>query len=123
MTSEELNARLREIEDESERYGYEAFGGKAIPYIGWYWRDVNFDHDGKYPFGILPIMDGLDANDTPRVGFMENNKWDYEYVYAAAEQWAEIKRLLTEVAQRPCRETLAAADAAIQALLPQREAA
>ncbi len=119
MTSAELNEKLASISDEDEKYGYEAFGGKAIPYIGWYWRSVDFDAVDGYLFGILPVVDGLDSNDVPRVGFMENNKWDYDHVRATEAQWSEIKRLLIAVAKNPCRETLSAADYAIQALLTE----
>lgn len=120
MNSAELNEELRKIVDEPELYGYEAFGGKAVPYIGWYWRDVDFDSPGPYAFGVLPVYEGtLDDNDKPRAGFMENNKWGYEYVTATPEQWAHIKELLVAVVNNPGRDTLAAADAAIQALLPQ----
>lgn len=40
--------------------------GKRIPYIGWFWRLVDFDRR------IVPIGDCGEF-----VGFMENNKWDY----------------------------------------------
>lgn len=40
---------------------------KRIPYIGWFWRRVNFFDR------IITIGEGEDGF----VGFMENNKWDY----------------------------------------------
>lgn len=39
---------------------------KRIPYLGWYWRHVNFAE--------LKITIGMGGG---LVGFMENNKWDY----------------------------------------------
>ena len=39
---------------------------KRIPYMGWYWRGVDFNN--------LNITIGTDGS---FVGFMENNKWDY----------------------------------------------
>jgi len=40
---------------------------KRVPYIGWYWRDVDFV-TGEY----IPIGDCGEF-----IGFMENNKWGY----------------------------------------------
>ena len=114
-TSEYLNEKLADISD-SEEYGFEAFGGKTIPYIGWHWRRVDFDRTDGYEFGILPITTGFDANDSPKIGFMGNNKWGYGYVKANAEQWAKIKDLLIEVVENPCKATLEKANIAIQAL-------
>jgi len=111
-----LNKKLAEISDNTEKYGFEAFGGKTIPYIGWHWRNIDFDKEDGYAFGILPILTGFDANDSLKVGFMENNKWGYEYIYANAEQWAEIKQLLIEVAENPCKETLEKLNISIQSL-------
>jgi len=39
---------------------------KRLPYIGWYWRSVDFA--GR----SIPVGDCGDF-----IGFMENNKWDY----------------------------------------------
>lgn len=119
MNSEELNRRISEICDESEIYGFQAFGGKTIPYIGWYWRTVDFDRTDGYAFGVMPPHAGSafeSACTEPHVGFMENNKWDYDYVHANAEQWAEIKRLLIAAVTEPSVATLKAANDAIQAL-------
>jgi hypothetical protein len=41
--------------------------GKRIPYIGWYWRHIQFSQRD------VPI-----GNCGDFVGFMANNKWDYE---------------------------------------------
>ena len=116
-TSETLNQRLAYISDEPKKFGYESFGEKAIPYIGWAWRNVDFDRTDGYEFGVLPVTKGFDSNNKTRVGFMENNKWDYSYVIADKAKWAEIKKLLVVVADNPCRETLKAVDCVIQGLL------
>lgn len=41
--------------------------GKHIPYIGWFWRDVDFSDLSRIPIGNCGSF----------VGFMKNNKWDY----------------------------------------------
>lgn len=116
-TSEQLNKRLAEIADEPEKYGFEAFGGKAIPYIGWYWRTVNFDKVDGYYFGVLPIYKSdWEENNKKQIGFMENNKWDYDEIHANADQWKKIKKLLVAVANKPCEQTLSNVYVAIQAL-------
>jgi hypothetical protein len=50
-------------DDEVDPHGH----GKRVPYIGWYWRNVDFA-TGKY----IPIGDCGEF-----IGFMENNKWGY----------------------------------------------
>jgi len=107
FTSADLNDRLRDIVDKSETYQFEAFGDKAVAYLGWYWRDVDLERDGGYSFGITP---------NGNIGFMENNKWDYNRVHATAEQWDNIRRLIVAVAGNPCRQTLKALNAEIQSL-------
>ena len=120
VTSEMLNEKIREICDDGTLYN--AFGDKSIPYIGWFWRDVDFDSH-TYEFGILPVIrTGFDRNDKVRVGFMESNKWGYEYVDCPADTWAEIKMLLEAAVTNPCRETLKAVDDKIQSLLGEKDA-
>lgn len=116
MDSTELNEKLSEISDESGKYGFECFGGKALPYIGWFWRTVNFDATDGYYFGLCPNPKG-----TMNVGFMENNKWDYSYVYANADEWKKIKDALRVVAENPNSETLKTANDLIQALKDKKK--
>jgi hypothetical protein len=104
MDSKELNERIEKICDDDNLY--KAFGGKAIPYVGWFWRDVNFDTEDCL-FGVLP--DG-------KLGFMENNKWNYDYHYCEPEDWQEIRRLLEIAVAAPSRESLKAVDDKIQSL-------
>lgn len=86
VDSAELNRALSEI---AGRDDLEVRHGKAIPYIGWYWRCVDFDQ---------PISFG-DCGDF--VGFMENNKWDYPEFTLTPEQDAEVKAMLRDLAAEP----------------------
>ena len=114
MKSEEINKIIHSWD--SKDMPYEAFGGKAIPYIGWFWRTVNFDSEAYY-FGVLPEYKGLDRNDKVRLGFMENNKWDYDYCFCPSIDWHEIKQLIEEAVKNPTHDTLKAVDDKIQSLL------
>ncbi len=89
-TSKELNKKIAEICD-----NWDIGHGKCIPYVGWYWREVNFD-DKNYVFGIIP---------GEFVGFMENNKWDCDYRDTTPEEWEEIKDALCDAVDTPCKET------------------
>lgn len=116
MDSEEMNRRIYKLDGKGD-LPYEAFGGKAIPYIGWFWRNVNFDRvdqHSRYGFGVIPTGD--DGNDRPLIGFMQNNKWDYDYVWANQEQWDEIKRLIVVALTTMAQEDFKHVDETIQAL-------
>lgn len=112
MTSDELNQELSSIEVDKEGL-FCAFGGKVLPYIGWYWRKVNFDQL-TYRFGVIPP--GADENTVPIVGFMEADKWDYPLIETTPQQWQEIKRLVISVVDNPSHDTLSALNDAIQRL-------
>lgn len=45
--------------------------GKAIPYLGWFWRGIDFKGP-PIPIGEARLKEGA-----PFVGFMANNKWGY----------------------------------------------
>ena len=109
-TSEELNNKLSDISDEPAKYNFEAFGGKSIPYIGWYWRTVDFDRTDGYWFGEM-FKDGVRF-----VGFMTNNKWGYHEFKISSEKWNIIKDLCVAVADNPCRKTLSELNNEIQSL-------
>ena len=113
MNSDELNKRIRELESLYPVLPFEAFGGKAIPHIGWYWRTVNFDRDDTPLFGVIPP--GAESP-RPLVGFMENNKWDYPVIVPSEEEWANIKALLIKAVSSLQPDDLEAANNAIQAL-------
>jgi hypothetical protein len=134
MTSKELNEKIYAICDAKD-LPYEAFGGKAIPYIGWFWRNVDFDKDYCL-FGMIPgrecpnnhdcdrCMEDCDGPETlnkPVVGFMENNKWDYNYIRCDGADWITIKELLVKAVRRPSYENFKAVNEKIQGLLKQEE--
>jgi hypothetical protein len=122
MKSEEINQIIASW-DGKDNLPYESFGGKAIPYIGWFWRDVDFDSNHCW-LGILPIcQDVLDPNDKRRAGFMQNNKWGYEEYIVEGEIWKEIKRLIEIAVQNPTKENLEAVDNFIQETLPKEKEA
>jgi len=80
VTSDELNAAILEAEKNRE---------KGIPYMGFFWRDVDFDAD-HYDFGVCKRGSWKRDNEL-YVAFMENNKWGYPTVTARGLQWAAIK--------------------------------
>ena len=90
MKSNLLNQKIREICDEEE---FEIKGGKCIPYLGWFWRDVDFDAD----YCVIGIIPGEFK------GFMENNKWGYEEFYLEGKEWNELKKLLEIAVKNPSR--------------------
>ena len=117
MNSDELNRRIKAYDGVGD-IPYDAFGGKPVPYIGWCWREVNFDRDypsGGYPFGVIPA--GVEDSDVSLVGFMVRDKWGYDYVWANEAQWTEIKRLLIAAVEAPTPEKFERANVAIQALV------
>jgi len=119
MNSIELNAKIRDLDNQDPPI-FDAFGGsgKPIPYIGWYWRDVDFDSDGCW-FGIIPV--GADGNSKPLVGFMESNKWGYREIRVRGETWANIRALAEAAAENPTVETLTALNDAVQALAEEEQ--
>lgn len=121
MNSDELNQAIAELDDKDD-LPYEAFGGKPIPYIGWFWRSVDFDREDGYTLGILPEHQGVlpsDSNDQHRVGFMENNKWSYDYVHIDAEAWTKLKSLIVAAIEEQTKENFQAVDEAMQSHLPE----
>ena len=80
--SVDLNEFLREVCDNVIDYPH-AFGGKSVPYIGWFWRYVNFQE--PFMLGVIPtdsphnvITDLIvKRNKKPVAGFLQANKWDY----------------------------------------------
>jgi len=81
--------------------------GKRLPYIGWYWRSVDFA--GKR----ISVGDCGEF-----IGFMENNKWDYPERLLTAEEADHVIGLLWRAREESGRggllsETLAARDAVL----------
>lgn len=101
MTSAELNAAIAAICDDTEHYEPIKGGlydtGKVIPYIGWYWRDVDFDA----PYVVLGDCGFF-------IGFMENNKWGYPQCALDGEHSALIRDRLIALVQAPTQAGLQA---------------
>ncbi len=95
-TSEELNNKIREICNDGN-YDFSMENGKAIPYIGWWWRDFNFD---RYPYslGFIP--------DHEYVGFMVRNKWGYPSISLTNEQSVELRYMLENTVDNPNEDAL-----------------
>lgn len=112
MTSNELNDAIATA-DLTQPPVYECWPerGSPIPYMGWYWRDVDFNRfvTQGYSFGV---------SDDGHVGFMQNNKWDYSYVRATAEQCQEIHNALVKAVTTQTAEDFEAANNLIQAIKP-----
>jgi hypothetical protein len=106
MTSDELNDQILDLCD-NEALAPEALAGsgKAISYIGWFWRTVDFD--SEWTLGILPEGASLiEGRYTRKAGFMENNKWDYEEFAPTPEERAAIRAALEEAAVRRNKSAL-----------------
>jgi len=115
-SSDELNKRISDLD--SGKTGYEAFGGKPIPYIGWLWRYVDFDDD-SCALGVIPA--GADGNDANLVGFMENNKWGYPYICVKGDDWRELVELIEKVVDDPSVENLSAVNDRMQSFASDRQ--
>lgn len=113
-----LNAAISEVCDDTS-VGFEAYGGKTIPYIGWYWRTVDFDADG-YSFGVMP--DRTWDSVAHARGFMESNKWGYPSTRKTTpEEWKVIKDALRKATASRDPEDFAFANLLIQSV-PVKEA-
>lgn len=62
--------------------------GKALPYIGWYWRPVYWFGG---PYGITVA----DCGDF--IGHCENNKWGYDQRYLTDDERVELVRLMWDL--------------------------
>jgi len=98
-------------------------GDKIIPYIGWFWRTVNFDKDHCW-LGVLPILDEdgtpCGPHDTPRVGFLENNKWNYSMFKIEGDKWQILRTMIGNAVMRPTKERFREVDLYMQSLLPEQ---
>lgn len=60
--------------------------GKRIPYIGWFWRHIEF-HD----------LTGIPIGDCGEfIGFMANNKWDYSERCLTLEEGEKVMEIIDE---------------------------
>lgn len=101
MNSEEINARVEEIEG-MDPHPYEVGKtGKAFPYIGWFWREVDFDYK-TFSLGVIHGADTL--NGGPFVGFMQNNKWGYGEFGLTEEETKVLRALFVTACEAPSTE-------------------
>ena len=75
------HADIEESEEDSGPGGH----GKRIPYMGWYWRDVDIVS------GVYTIADCGHF-----IGFCENNKWDYPERYLDPKESDQVTALICE---------------------------
>ena len=75
-----LSSRADYVDGEDDKHD----SGKRVPYIGWYWRHIEFSGD-------VPIGDCGDF-----IGFMANNKWDHPERNLTEEEKAEVLRIIDE---------------------------
>lgn len=59
-------------------------GGKRIPYIGWFWRHVNFSDLERIPVGDCGEFKG----------FMPRNKWDYPERYLTLDEAKQVMAII-----------------------------
>ena len=119
MNSKTLNEKIRGLEDRDEFTvkGLETTG-KCIPYIGWYWRDVDFG--SPIYLGIIPddVVE-IGGSKGGFAGFMENNKWGYEGFECTLPQTQQIEELLIKAVEKTSNETLQAVFDYMQTLRPK----
>lgn len=81
-TLNDLVGQLANYEEgESDPHGH----GKRVPYVGWYWRSVDFA-SSDYRIGDCGSF----------VGFMENNKWDYPERRMTPDEAAQVTAIVCE---------------------------
>lgn len=122
MNSKEINDEICKLDDVDPPIYESCIGKKLIPYIGWFWRTVNFDTN-TYSLGVIPPYgnDGdIDSNDSYKVGFMENNKWDYNEFKIGKVEWGILKHLITTALIDKTKEAFKAVDDYMQSLLPKK---
>lgn len=95
MTSKEINTGITLL-DNIEISGIDM----PIPYMGFFWREVDFDK-----FIIYGYQFGADHNNN--IAFMQSNKWDYDYVSATPAQCIDIKAAIINILVHPTKETVA----------------
>jgi hypothetical protein len=75
----DYNESEKDVEDNKYRYG------KRIPYIGWYYRHMDF-MSGKLPIG----------NCDEFIGFMVRNKWEYPERYLTEEEFDNVMNIIDQ---------------------------
>lgn len=86
-----INGKLNRLIGQYADYGEDEEGrlerDKRVPYIGWYWRSVDFASDEPY----IPI-----GHCGEFIGFMENNKWDYPQRAMTPEEVQQVLVIVCE---------------------------
>lgn len=59
---------------------------KRIPYIGWFWRYIQFSNPTSIPIGDCGEF----------IGFMANNKWDHPERYLTLEESEKVIAIIDE---------------------------
>lgn len=106
MTSDQLNEFCANADDLDITVNGLAPYGKTIPYIGWVWRDFDWDDYKWYPLGHCGDF----------VGFMVSNKWDYPSIRPTPDQAKAIRALVEAAAASPTSEAFQAVFDYIQGL-------
>lgn len=79
--NEFLRARADYHVDEHDKHNH----GKRLPYIGWFWRHLEFS-DGTLPIGDCGQF----------IGFIANNKWNYSERLTTSDEFARIMTIIDE---------------------------
>lgn len=86
-----INGKLNRLIGQYADYGEDEEGrlerDKRVPYIGWYWRSVDFASDEPY----IPI-----GHCGEFIGFMENNKWDYPERKMSPVQVEQVRTIVCD---------------------------
>ena len=120
MNSKQLNKAIEKLEDNEQFIvrGLENTG-KCIPYIGWYWRNVDFDSEYGITLGIIPVIRSwFDSNDHEWIGFMENNKWGYDSFRVKGEQQQKLRQMVEQAVIKPSNAKLQTLFDYMQSLKP-----
>jgi len=120
LTSDEINEAIYKMDYRvGDNTLYKScIGGKVIPYIGWFWREVYFDADHCW-LGIIPEFDnGHERIYKPRVGFMQNNKWGYDEFKVKGAQWGTLRKLIVTALKEMTVDSFERVDSYMQSLLP-----
>lgn len=86
LLNEYYNSFLRRI-DEIDDSEVDVHGhGKRVPYIGWYWRDLNF-YNKRLPIAVAPdsALEGRGF-----CGFIAKNKWGYPQRNTTDDEFGKI---------------------------------
>lgn len=80
-----LNELVAEFSDFDDGEVDPRWFGKRVPYIGWYWRDIDFENE-RYYIGDCGEF----------IGFMENNKWGYPERMLTPDEARQVSQIVAE---------------------------